>query len=394
MKTVPSAAYRVFELEQENAELKKRVADMTAELILLRVASVARPPTRLVATDATALGELPTSAPLVPVAAAVKGYMRATKSSEARKATQVPETVTTAAWPGTRPQVTFGDVTGAYDDGVWYQCRPSTLQDLTKSRAIKRKGYIDWDYETEKSPCTPWNHDDNVTVHSWGEKTVVDWEAEWGEGTVVDWESKEWEDSNAVHLSECAAAAEPDYAMTDNSDSSADSTDGTDSTKSIDSTPEDASWITAEPALANVFSSHDMAMKGLREARDLAFAALWQWARSCDPNLFAVLPRQGPRFLRATYTELRDATNDFRLGREIEFHLRRLVDLRNFVGHPSVLDLKGYGNHLGIAEALCERLRDQPQLRKVRKIRADWRVEAQRTLAKRTSGAGLLGCSQ
>ncbi|KAK4241347.1 hypothetical protein C8A03DRAFT_30442, partial [Achaetomium macrosporum] len=91
------------------------------------------------------------------------------------------------------------------------------------------------------------------------------------------------------------------------------------------------------------------------KAHDLAYAALWQWAKRCDPGLFEVLPRRGPSFIRATYGELSWATSNFERGREIEAHLRWLVDLRNYVAHPCALALhgepRGYDSYLRVAES-------------------------------------------
>jgi hypothetical protein len=142
----------------------------------------------------------------------------------------------------------------------------------------------------------------------------------------------------------------------------------------------DKDWILTQPALAKVFVNHNMAIKGLRRARDIAFAAVWHWARDNDRELFGRLPRS-PLFMKASHGELEWTTSDWKVGHKIKNELEDLPILRNFLAHPGICSTGQYGYYLSIAERLCRRAGDEAGLRKLHQIRETWRVEAERTLA-------------
>lgn len=144
----------------------------------------------------------------------------------------------------------------------------------------------------------------------------------------------------------------------------------------------DRNWIAKEPALANCFQNHALAMEFASTALTLGKEALWHWARDHEPELFERLSPFGANMIPADWAELRDATKDWKLAPQLRWDLEGLAKLRNFVAHPKpMFNLTVYDKFAQLAEDLIQELGDEARLQALRAARDGLYAEAERSLA-------------
>jgi len=65
-------------------------------------------------------------------------------------------------------------------------------------------------------------------------------------------------------------------------------------------------WVHKNLSMALCFEHHELAMRGLRKARGILYAGVWEYVRKYHPDILTVSWRHVPSVIRAGWKELND----------------------------------------------------------------------------------------